>query len=220
MEVVTGVMGTGAVMAVLPGGTGNIFSIELGIPGDLAAAAEVIVNEDSVVRKIDVGQCGDTNFLLRVGAGFYAKRINATSRELRDQFGKLSYFIAGLQAIPETQHLTYRFTLDGEVVEEKGYSAMIQNAGNMGVQGLMLAPGISITDGYLDAILFKTLDTSALGKTDGPVDPKVLSHWRAKEIVIEVDPPQPVVGDGEMWGETPITATVLPSAVSVFTPAE
>ncbi len=27
-----------------------------------------------------------------------------------------------------------------------------------------------------------------------------------------------VVGDGERWGDTPITATVLPSAVSVITP--
>ena len=220
MEVVTGVMGTGATMAVLPGGTGNIFSIELGSPTDLAAAAQVIVSEDSVVRKIDVGQCGDTNFLLRVGAGFYAKRINMTSRQLRDQFGKLSYFIAGLQAIPETQHLTYRFTLDGEVVEAKGYSVMIQNAGNMGKKGVTLVPGISITDGYLDAIIFKTLDATNLAKSDEPVDAKALGHWRAKEITIEVDPPQPVVGDGETWGDTPVTAKVLPSAVSVITPAE
>lgn len=220
MEIVNGVMGTGVPMAVLPGGTGNIFSIELGIPTDLAAAVQLIVSEDSQVREIDVGQCGDNLFLLRVGAGFYAKRINMTSRELRDKYGKLSYFIAGVQAIPETQHLTYRFTIDGQVVEEKGYSCMIQNAGNMGKQGVMLAPGISITDGLLDVILFKTLDFSSSAKTDDSMDPSALGHWRGKEITIEVDPPQPVVGDGESWGETPITATVLPSAVSVITPAD
>ena len=220
MEVVSGVMGTGVPMAVLPGGTGNIFSIELGIPTDLAAAVQLIVNEDSQEQKIDVGQCGDNYFLLRVGAGFYAQRINMTSRELRDKYGKLSYFIASVQAIPETQHLTYRFTVDGEVVKAKGYSCMIQNAGNMGKKGVMLAPGISITDGMLDLILFKTLDFSSLPDINEPVDSSALGRWRAKEISIEVDPPQPVVGDGETWGETPITATVLPSAVSVITPAE
>ena len=220
MEVVNGVMGTGVPMAVLPGGTGNIFSIELGIPTDLAAAVQLIVGEESQVQQIDVGQCGDNHFLLRVGAGFYAKRINMTSRELRDQYGKLSYFIAAMQAVPETEHLTYRFTVDGEVVEEKGYSCMIQNAGNMGKKGLMLAPGISITDGLLDVVLFKTLDFTSLSETDEPLDSKALGHWRGKKITIEVDPPQPVVGDGETWGDTPITATVLPSAVSVITPAE
>ena len=53
--------------------------------------------------------------------------------------------------------------------------------------------------------------------------PGVDAHYdvpESPEITIEVDPPQPVVGDGETWGETPITATVLPSAVSVITPAE
>ena len=218
MEIVTGVMDTGVSMAVLPGGTGNIFSIELGIPGDLAAAAQVIVSEESGVRKIDVGQCGDKNFLLRVGAGFYAERINKTSRELRNQFGKLSYFIAALQAIPETQNLTYRFTLDGEVVEEKGYSCMVQNAGNMGKQGVTLAPGISITDGLLDVMLFKTLDLSSLMESDEPLGSKALGHWQVKDVSVEVEPPQLVVGDGEDWGETPITVTVLPSAVSVITP--
>jgi YegS/Rv2252/BmrU family lipid kinase len=220
MEVVNGVMGTGVPLAVLPGGTGNIFSIELGIPTKLADAAKLIVSEESQVREIDVGKCGDNLFLLRVGAGFYAKRINMTSRELRDQYGKLSYFVAAMQAVTENEHLTYRFTVDGEVVEERGYSCMIQNAGNMGKQGVMLAPGISITDGLLDVILFKTLDFNSLSTTDGPVDSSALGHWRGKKITIEVDPPQPVVGDGETWGDTPITATVLPKAVSVITPAE
>ena len=220
MEVVNGVIGTCIPMAVLPGGTGNIFSIELGIPGDLAAAAQLIVSKDNIVRKIDVGQCGDDKFLLTVGTGLYAKRINMTSRELRDQFGKLSYFFAALQAIPEAQHLTYRLTLDGEVVEAEGYSCMIQNAGNMGMKGVTLAPGISVTDGLLDAIIFKTVDALSLVTSDEPVDLQVVGHWRAKEITIEVDPPQPVVGDGEKWGETPITATVLPGAVSIITPDE
>jgi diacylglycerol kinase family enzyme len=97
---------------------------------------------------------------------------------------------------------------------------MIQNAGNMGKKGVTLVPGISITDGYLDAIIFKTLDATNLAKSDEPVDAKALGHWRAKEVTIEVDPPQPVVGDGETWGETPITAKVLPSAVSVITPPD
>ena len=220
MEVVNGVMGTGVPMAVLPGGTGNIFSIELGIPTDLADAVQLIVSEESQVQEIDVGKCGDNLFLLRVGAGFYAKRINMTSRELRDQYGKLSYVIAAIQAATENEHLTYRFTVDGEVYEERGYSCMIQNAGNMGKKGVMLAPGISITDGLLDAILFRTLDISSLSKTDEPIDPSAIGHWRGKEISIEVDPPQPVVGDGETWGDTPISATVLPKAVSVITPVE
>jgi diacylglycerol kinase family enzyme len=38
--------------------------------------------------------------------------------------------------------------------------------------------------------------------------------------MIASDPPQPVVGDGEKWGETPVTIKVLPGAIGVITPAE
>ena len=49
---------------------------------------------------------------------------------------------------------------------------------------------------------------------------EAFQHWRAKEITIQSDPPQPIQGDGEVWGSTPISIKVLPNAMQVLVPGE
>ncbi len=218
-------------MGILPGGTGNVLSIEVGIPQTLAKAAQVLVSEDSSVRQIDVGKCDAATweesryFLLRVASGFDAQRINMASRELRDKYGRMAYFIGALQAVPESTAVRYTFTRDGEDVEVEGFTCLIENAGNMGVQGVSLAPDISISDGLLDVICVYNLDFASLSSaaksiTNKPLNPESFRHWRAREVTIVSDPPQPVVGDGEKWGETPVTIEVLPGAISIIAPAD
>ena len=231
MEVVNGLLGTGVPMGIFPGGTGNVLSIEVGIPQTLAEAAKAIVSEDSVVRQIDVGQCNAANwdesryFLLRVATGFDAQRINMTSRELRDKYGRMAYFVGALQAIPESKSVRYTFTLDGEAVEVEGFTCLVENAGNMGVSGVSLASDVSISDGLLDVFCVYNLDFNSLTSavksiTNKPLDLESFRHWRAQEVTIESEPSQPVVGDGEKWGETPVTIKVLPGAIGVIAPAE
>jgi len=38
-------------------------------------------------------------------------------------------------------------------------------------------------------------------------------HGQAREITIETDPPQHILGDGEPWGDIPITVKVVPLAI-------
>jgi diacylglycerol kinase family enzyme len=54
----------------------------------------------------------------------------------------------------------------------------------------------------------------------GTPDSDAFHHWQAREITIDSDPPQNVIGDGELWGETPISAKVLPQAVRFVVPGE
>jgi diacylglycerol kinase family enzyme len=132
--------------------------------------------------------------------------------------------IAALKAIPESTSIRYHLTLDDTDVECEGFTCIVQNAGNMGVGGLSLVPNVSISDGLLDVIVIRGLDplslASALGSiADTPLDPNGLQHWQTKKITIATDAPQAVIGDGESWGETPITIEVLPSAVRVISPS-
>jgi YegS/Rv2252/BmrU family lipid kinase len=231
MEVVNGLMGTNVPMGILPGGTGNVLSIEVGVPQKLAGAAQVLVSEDSSVRQIDVGKCDAATweesryFLLRVASGFDAQRINMTSRELRDKYGRMAYFIGALQAVPESKSVRYTFTLDGERKEVEGFTCLVENAGNMGISGVSLASDVSISDGLLDVFCVYNLDFASLSSaaksiTNKPLDPESFRHWQAREVTIASDPPQPVVGDGEKWGETPVTIKVLPGAIGVIAPAD
>ena len=225
MEVANGLAGSEVALGVLPGGTGNVLSIELEIPQTLEEAARLLVSPDAQIRKVDVGQSGERSFLLRAYVGFDAERIQLTTREMRDRYGKMAYLIAALKAIPESKAMHYHLTLDDEVVECEGFTCIVQNAGNMGVRGLSLVPDGSISDGLLDVIVIQGLDplslASALGSiADTPLDPDRFRHWQAREITIATDPPQAVIGDGEAWGETPITLKVLPGAVRVIGPGK
>ncbi len=225
MEVANGLIGADIPLAILPGGTGNVLSTELGIPGDLASAAYLITDKSHQIRRVDMGQCNDHKFLMRAAMGFDAQRVNLTSRELRDQYGRLAYFIAALKAVPESKTVRYHFTLDGEEIETEGFTCLIANAGSLGLPGLSLAPDISISDGLLDIFCLRGLDLaslSALAKSvaNQPLDPEHLGRWQVREATLVSDPPQPVVGDGESWGETPVTIKVLPGAIRVIIPAQ
>ena len=95
----------------------------------------------------------------------------------------------------------------------------------MGIPGVSLASDISISDGLLDEICvynlhFASLSSAAKSITNQPLDPESFRHWQAREVTIASDPPQPIVGDGEKWGDTPATVTVLPGAISIIAPAD
>ena len=223
MEVANGLIGTGVPLALLPGGTGNLMSIELGLPQVMEKAAELLASDESQMRAIDVGQCGEYHFLLRVYLGFDAQRISITTRQMRDRYGKAAYAIAALKAIPQSKAVHYRFTVDGEQVESEGFTVMVENAGSLGAGDLSLAPDVSISDGLLDLFClynfdFKGLKAATASIIGKPYDPGQFHHWRAKDITIESDPPQPIIGDGENWGKTPITIRALPGAVHIITP--
>ncbi len=223
MEVAHAVQGGSVPMAILPGGTANLISVELGIPKDLTKAAEIAISNESVVRMVDLGKVGDDYFMLRVGVGFEGEKVKGADRELKDRFGILAYSIAGLKALKETKVAKYILTVDGEEIEVEAFNCMVDNCGNFGVSGFTLARDISVSDGLLDVIVIRdkrfrsSLSTveSIAGK---PPDPESFHHWQARQITIEADPPQLVHLDGEIWGETPVTANVLPGVLPILTP--
>jgi YegS/Rv2252/BmrU family lipid kinase len=223
MEVSQAVQGGDIPMAILPGGTANLMSLELGIPRHLSQAAQIMVDPDSVIRHIDMGQAGERRFMLRMGMGFDAQKVKLADRELKDRWGILAYSIAGLKALTAVPMAHYRITVDGVLHETDGKNCLIDNAGNLGMPGISASPLTSASDGLLDVTVIRDNSISALiaqgeqmrGKEPNP---DALRHWQGREIQIECDPPQAIQGDGEVWGQTPISVKVLPGALPVLTP--
>ena len=222
MEVAEAVQGGGVPMAILPGGTANLMSVELGIPKDLSEAAKIMIDPESVVRWIDMGQVGEQRFMLRVGMGFFGEKVKLADRELKDKWGILAYSIAGLKALKTAPMAKYHITVDGEGFETDGKTCLIDNAGNMGSQGVAPSKTISISDGLLDVLIVRDAKVGswiALGKSmRGHEDQDAVKHWQGCEIYIKCDPPQDVQGDGEIWGQTPVSVQVLPGVLPIMTP--
>jgi diacylglycerol kinase (ATP) len=97
MEAARGLFGSQTPLVILPGGTANLMSVELGIPKNLAQAAAIAVDPNSRVRVVDAGLFGgETHFLLRVGMGFAARKVEIADRDLKDRYGVMAYSIGAL----------------------------------------------------------------------------------------------------------------------------
>jgi YegS/Rv2252/BmrU family lipid kinase len=222
MEVARGVMDSEVPMAILPGGTANLMSVELGIPKDLTKAATIIASEDSPVKSIDVGEIEGSFFLLRVGLGIAAQKVEIADRDLKDRYGILAYSIAALKAAKDAKQVKYNFILDGEEIEAEGVTCLVDNAGNFGVSGFKAHKDISVSDGLLDVILvrdrsFQSVMAFGKGALESTPSSDSYFHWQAEEIYIETDPPQSIQVDGEVGWQTPVSIKVVPQAVKVIT---
>ena len=222
MEVANGLLGTGVPQAILPGGTGNAMAHELNVPLDLREAAGLIVASANR-RAIDLVRSGDKAWMLRAYTGVSA--ADAASRDKKDKYGQLAYIQASLKIVTQMSSVPYVATVDGEVINTEALICFILNAGSIGgVMGMSLPTvgDVDISDGYLDlyAITKEVEPLRSLSKIALQIEnaPAGIYHWRGKEIKLEADPAQDVWVDGELGGQTPFTASVLPLALEFVVP--
>ena len=240
-EVASGLIGTKMPFAILPGGTANVLSLELGIPADLAEAAALACGMEATLRPIDAGQICGQHFLLRAGLGFEAAMIEQADRALKDRYGMLAYWWSAMQNLRQPQIFDYRMKLDGKEVNCQGITCGIANAGNLGVAGINFGAAISISDGLLDVLVIEEVSWRALfdvlNRTWGKPEAKAtldmanmntlqetfheaVHHWQARDIEIDVSPLQTIQYDGEVFKPTkaPIDVQILPQALTVLVP--
>jgi diacylglycerol kinase (ATP) len=227
-EVANAVIGTQTPMAVLPGGTGNGFARELGISKKMREAVELICSGGQV-RHIDVARLsgragvagGEQYFIQRMYAGVEPE--HQTTREMKDRFGLLAYAIQAPRQFRQARPARMRVTIDGTVIEDDGVKLYIVNSGMTG-KGLRIGHTFRVDDGYLDvfvlgrdALSIMAAEARSLNLEEAP-----LAHfkvWRGRTITVECDPVKTIWTDGELYGETPVTVSVVPGGLAVLAPA-
>ena len=213
-------------MGILPGGTGNGFAREMGVPGTLREAVTVLCTSANT-RSIDVGrlvsvgqaQVEDRYFIQRLYIGVEPEQ--QTSRELKDKYGVLAY-AASVAKQARASGSRFVADVDGEHLEFVASKLYVLNSGMMGT-GIKITQTFSIEDGLLDcfAIDVRRIDSvTAAAARFLPVP--ALNHMnyirQARSVSIDVEPDQPVWTDGEYIGRTPVKIEALPSALTVVVP--
>ncbi len=224
LEVASGLVGSDVPFVILPGGTANVLSVELGIPRELVDALSLLGSETAIVRPLDMGKMGEQMFF-HFGIGLEAEMAKTADREAKDRSGLMAYIMAGLKNLRNPATSRYRLTLDDQVVETEGVNCMITNFGSIGVAGLSMSHDIDFSDGLLDVLVIRQIDAKSVlsaaadaissGDIAAPLD-----QWQVREVKIEVDPPQSMMIDGEVVDINPIHARIVPHAVHVIVPAE
>jgi YegS/Rv2252/BmrU family lipid kinase len=219
-EIANGILGTDAVMGVLPGGTGNNFAKELGTPQTLRPAVELLCASDNV-RRVDVVQSGDSVFILRLYAGIEPEQ--QTTREDKDRFGKLAYLVDAFRKAQSTPESDFRLTIDGESKDMRAMILYVVNASTNGAGINIVGEVSSIDDGLMDAFILNMNDLDTIAGFSDRVlnldteNAKQYLH-QGKEMRIDAEPDQAIWADGELIGRTPISLKVLPQALPVIVP--
>lgn len=146
-EVVNALAGSDCIIAVLPGGSTNVFARTLGLPDDLRRAARATSDAlaSGWVHRIGLGSVNGRYFTFHTGVGFDAAIVERVEKHarLKRRIGHLLFVYAGLRLFLsyDRRHPHFRVVVHrspGEVmasadgpgtdgIDEDGYFTVVQN---------------------------------------------------------------------------------------------
>jgi diacylglycerol kinase (ATP) len=227
-EAVNGLLtaeGNSLPLGLVPLGTQNVLAHELGLPtSDLEATLAVF--QAGRIRQIDVGQAGSRYFVLMAGFGFDAQVVQEVLQPVKALLGPAAYAFATVGALATCRSTVIRLRLDGEEVRSEAFLVVVANAASYAYRQIKLAPFAALDDGWLDICVFERAPSDRVGFASQMLavlahrhlrDPRV-RYYRGKQLILESDPPIQGQVDGDTFGMTPLTISVVPRALSVFVP--
>jgi diacylglycerol kinase (ATP) len=218
LEAATGLRGSGVPLAILPGGTANVLSRELGIPSDLTEALYLL--DEGTIRGVDMGKVGDQMFF-HLGIGFEAEMIKKADRKSKERSGTIAYIFSALRELRSPPTALFTLELDDQTVEMEGINCLVTTFGSIGVAGLKLSKTIDVSDGLLDVIVlskadFNTFLSVATGALSSGEIAHSLKQWQIRTVRITAEPPQAITVDGEIVELDDLSIEVVPEAVRIF----
>lgn len=199
-------------LGVLPVGTMNVFSVELGLPSsDISECWRMI--SSGRLREIDLWQANEQYFVQLAGVGFDAEIIQETTWESKKKFGPLSYVMSAMQVLTRkppvlSVNIEGRPALHGSIVLVGGgkhYGGPVQ-----------VFPRASNQDGLLDVLIFHGLGGWEFAQmirailVDGYEPAQDIDYLQLREFTVTAEPQAPLEVDGEL---------ALTSTPVIFKPA-
>ena len=229
-RVVNAVMrsGCGAPLGIISAGTANDFARFIGVPANVRAACEAVAAQN--LMRIDLGQVNGKDYFINVcAAGMLTNISHYVAQDLKNSFGKLAYYIKGLEQIPSFVPLRFRITTSYEALEEDLYFFFILNSGGTGGFD-RLSPAARLDDGLFDFVGFRAFPIFELPALfikviagDYIGDKRILFLRDSCFRVEYMQPPGDALLmktdiDGEIGPQLPIEVRNIPQALSVFKP--
>ena len=214
-------------LGIISRGTANAFAAALGLPDTIEEACQVIL--EGYTRRIDTALCNGQPMVLLAGVGFEAATVEDTSRQAKDRWGSAAYLLSGFSQLRQFEPFAVEIETDDQVIRSDTAGAVtIANAApptSILAQG---PAGIVYDDGQIDVTVIALKHwAGAIGATYHLVQTALqgdaakredISHLRTRRLKVKANPPQKVVLDGEIFGETPIEVKCVPGGLTIFIP--
>lgn len=209
-------------LGVLPAGTSNNFARSLDIPMDVAGAVGVVACGAHI--QVDVARAGERIFahaaIMGVNTNF-ARR----AQQLRRWIGRFSYPVAALEAYLKRDCFPVTLVVDDKEQRFTAFEVAFINApAYAGPLDLTVAEA-DPTNGQLRVVIVEDMTWRTILRAL----PRAFTHRNLKmpgidvfsirSVRVETETPMPMTLDGEIEGDTPVTITVIPSALRVFAPS-
>ena len=206
-------------LGIIPFGTANVLALELGLPRNAKAIAELI--RRGKTRQLHYGLANGRPFVLMASAGFDAEVVHAVPLSLKRRLGKLAYVITALRTGFKRKSASLKVILDGE--ELTGKLAVASNARHYGGP-FVICPDASVTKAGLQMLILEKDDPLSairfglallLGRVHKARGVKLMPFDRAR---ILSKTPVAVQIDGDPFGTTPVEIEVSRSSLEIVVP--
>lgn len=217
-EVATGLAGSSTVLAMLPGGSTNVFVRSLGLANDpMVALAQITTALDKgEIASVSLGKANDRYFCFHAGVGYDAAVVEQVER--RASFKRLVGQPLFAYAALRTWFVSYdrkfpHFTLDidGRHIPN-GFFAVVLNSNPytfIGKHPISLSPAaalerklVVVTFRKMSSLLMLRTLYSALKKGGISTSSGVDIHTDVENVTINFPAPFPFQLDGDYLGET------------------
>lgn len=218
-EVVNGLAGSSTRLLVVPHGTGNVFSAELGLPKSVEECLALLTSGDTI--PVRLGKAGERYFLLLASAGFDAEVVERMSSRGKNVLGIGAYLASGCRHLLREQPSLWLQLPERERMEAQ---AVIICRGRKYGGGVVMAPSGNLAGNTLQVIALRRLGRPAIVRFVWNVlrgkhaaSPDVLIRETSAVFVRSTIPSAAQV-DGEYIGPLPVRFEMADVSVRIVVP--
>jgi diacylglycerol kinase family enzyme len=213
-------VGSSATLGIIPTGTRNNVAFNLGVPGTVADAVALL--REGRRLKLDVGNVRSgraSRWFLEAATLGLLSDLYPAADEI--QHGDLAQIGNLLSTFVSSTPSHLRMILEGRNrLDMSAYMVLIANMPYIGPH-FQISPDVSWNDSRLDVFVFSDMSkldliSYAMQSTGGAVEDARVKHYRVKRLKIHSDPPMPVLADGVLLDQGPVTVLVHPRALTVM----
>lgn len=219
-EVLDGLPDPEVPVGLVPLGTANVISRDLGLPRDVERALDVMAA--GRVTRIDVARVNGHLCCLATGVGLDGMVVREVERRRRGPITRGSYLVALLRVLRRYRPPRLAVEIDG-VHDREAYGLVVISNIVHYAGVLRLARDRRLDDGRFEVYLFRdasrrALAAAALRGVVGQLPGGACGLRRARRVRITSDTPVPYHVDGDYGGETPVAFVVCDRQYRMLTP--
>ncbi len=207
-------------LGVLALGTANVLAHELSLPREPEEAAAVVLAGNR--RRLSLGLANGRHFALMAGVGFDAAVVAGVDPLWKRRLHQGAYVLSSLQTMRRFRYPLYRVTVGAETYEARSLIAC--KARHYGGP-FVVAPAADTSVPSFQLLLFERGGIVSTGRYGIAMLRGRLYRSRGvrlletAEVLIEGPEGDPVHGDGELFGQLPLSLAIARRPLEVLVPA-